>query len=273
MKYYKVLTYDLRSPIQGGDPIWDGDIPVTLPEVSVDMSDACCGQGWNFCRKAHTALQIAGLWPDGRPSRLFIVEPTVTVIERGNKCRAAQIRIVEEIIDLQPHVRALTETFVDAEYVDNMVQQQMQWMEALSRPKRDESAVITGLKQALDAKKLSWSVRKFDNARDVWEAWYDWNTWYARDAWNASDAWAARDAWYARDVWAFRAARNPWADRAARDARNALLVVHAVSCGWLKVDDPADFSIIDIRDIYKNGLDLAIPTGRNVLGFAMAGGE
>jgi hypothetical protein len=67
MTFYKVFTDDLRSPIQGGDPVWDGSLPYDLPVVGLDRSEKECGAGWNFCREAHTALSIGGLWPNGRP--------------------------------------------------------------------------------------------------------------------------------------------------------------------------------------------------------------
>ena len=82
---FKVFTSDLRSPLQGGPPVWDGTLPYSLPEVEVDRGQGECAAGWNACREATTALRIAGLWPDGRPSRLFHVETTAEVVERGDK--------------------------------------------------------------------------------------------------------------------------------------------------------------------------------------------
>ena len=43
---YRCFTHDLRSPVQGGDPIWDGRLPYDLPVVTVDTSQAECGAGW-----------------------------------------------------------------------------------------------------------------------------------------------------------------------------------------------------------------------------------
>ena len=63
MKAYKVFTSDLRPPVQGGKPVWDGTLPYSLPVVNVDTSLAVCGAGWNACRDIETCLRIAGLWP------------------------------------------------------------------------------------------------------------------------------------------------------------------------------------------------------------------
>jgi len=71
---YKVFTHDLRPPVQGGAPVWTGQLPYDLPEVAVDTSGDECASGWNACSTPEDALRIAGLWPDGRPSRLFRID-------------------------------------------------------------------------------------------------------------------------------------------------------------------------------------------------------
>ena len=72
---WKVFTNNGRSPIQGGDPVWDGTLPYDLPPVRLDTSDAECAEGWNYCNSLAAALRISGLWPDGRPSLAVQVEP------------------------------------------------------------------------------------------------------------------------------------------------------------------------------------------------------
>lgn len=49
MTYYKILTHDFCSPLQGGDPLWDGKtLPYELPKVEVDSGSQECSYGWNF---------------------------------------------------------------------------------------------------------------------------------------------------------------------------------------------------------------------------------
>ena len=74
MRAYKAFTHDLRSPIQGGEPIWTGELPFSLPRVAVDKGEADCAAGWNACRSPQTAVKIAGLWPNGWPVRVFVLE-------------------------------------------------------------------------------------------------------------------------------------------------------------------------------------------------------
>lgn len=231
---YKVFTHDLRSPIHVGEPVWDGTVPFDLPKVELDESNEECGAGWNFCRSASDALRIAGLWPNGRPSRLFRVE-TESAIERGNKCRSATIRITSEITDFRPAIAELSQPFGD--FVSEMISEQLAWREALARPLNDKSAIESGLKEALSARGLDWKLKQFKCS------------WDARDAW---DAWAARAARAAWDAWA---------------ARDGLTVFYSSKKEY--IDIPANFLTVGIRDAYKNGLLIAIPTEPCELGWAM----
>jgi hypothetical protein len=253
---YKCFTHDLRSPIQGGAPVWDGSLPYRLPVVEVDTSDTECAAGWNACRDAHTALQIAKLWPDGRPIRLFRITTRRKVIERGAKLRAATWTIEEEITDLRPAILALSQPF--GEHAEAMADEQLDWHRALSRPATDPVEVAAQLQAALAHRGLAWNLRRFGDARDAWAA-RD-----ARDAWAARaarDAWAAWAAW---DAWAARAAWDAWD---ARDARAALTVYFAAKKGW--ISHPADLLTVGIRDAYAAGLSLAIPTGPTELGWSL----
>src|SRR5579863_3122125 len=83
--FYKLWTHDFCSPIQGGKPVWDGSLPFTLPPVTLDISDVECGAGWNFTDNLAKGFKIAGLWPNGRPSLVSIVEPTDDMIQRKDK--------------------------------------------------------------------------------------------------------------------------------------------------------------------------------------------
>jgi len=264
--------------------VWDGTLSYTLPPVVVDDGPDDCAPGWNACAEGHTALRIAGLWPDGRPSRLFRVETDGLVVERGDKLRAATWCIVEEILDVTPHVRRMSEPF--GELADEITAEQMAWRAALARPRHDEAAIETGLREALAARGIeSWTLRRFNDAwaardaraawaardardaRAAWAAWTAWAAWAARaawDAWDARAAWDAWDAWAARDARDARAARDAWD---AWDARDALLVFYTSRRGW--ISSRTDLLTTGIRDAYAAGLAVAIPTGPTELGWAM----
>lgn len=40
MTGYKVFTHDYRSPVQGGDPVWDGTVPYVLPATPLDCGNS-----------------------------------------------------------------------------------------------------------------------------------------------------------------------------------------------------------------------------------------
>jgi hypothetical protein len=241
---FKAFTHDLRPPVQGGEPIWDGTLPYLLPKVRVDRSAKECAAGWNFAREAHVALRIAGLWPDGRPSRLFAVEAAGEVVERGEKLRTASLTITHELGlgEIKEAVAAFSAVF--APHVEWMSIEQLEWRAALGRPVRDPAAVEAGLREALDARDLQWTLRRFDSPRDAWAAWAAWD---ARDARDARDAWAAWDAW---DAWA------------------ALTLAFAARQGWVKSD--AMLLTRGLREAYRNGLEMALPTAPNELGLVLA---
>lgn len=224
MRGWKVFTHDLRPPVQGGEPVWDGTLPHVLPVVKVDRSAAACARGWNFARLPETAFRVAGLWPDGRPSRLFAVEAEDTV-EAGDKVRASSLSIVREATpeEVTAAISALSAVF--APHSEWMLTEQLEWRAALARPACDEAALAAGLSDALVARGLAWQLRRFDT------------TW---------DAWAARAAW---------------------DAWDALTHGFASRQGWVK--DDALLLTRGIRDAYRNGLEIAIPTGPTELGWSL----
>ena len=90
----------------------------------------------------------------------------------------------------------------------------------------------------------------------------------ARAAREAGDAGADGDARVARAAWDARAARAAWAAWDARDAWDALTVEYAALMGWTK-DDP-DLHTTGIRDAYRCGLEIVLPTGPNELGWALS---
>ena len=238
---YKILTSDWRPPVQGGEPLCDGTLPVTLPKVTLDTSTADCGAGYNYCDSLTTAATIAGLWPSGWPARCLVVEPSADKIRRREKRRCSQLTLRRLCTDdeIRGAMRELVASWAGA-HADGLVAEQWAWYVALGRPLRDEAIVEQGLRAALDKRGLGdWTLYQYRAARD------------ARDAWDARAARAAWDAWAA------------WA------ARNAMLVRAAVTCGWLTIL-AGDHLTIGIRDAYHHGLAIALPTGPTELGWAMA---
>jgi len=263
---YKGFTHDLRSPVQGGAPVWDGRLPYALPTVTVDESSNGCGAGWNACRSGAGVIPIAGLWPNGRPLRLFRLETDSPVIEREKKCRVATATIVAEE-DLTPHVRKWTATWAK-DLTEEMLGEQMLWVEALGRVgRRDEKAVERGLLEALEARGLKWSLKRYATARAASDARAAWDTRAAWAAWATWNAWAIRATWDARaasDAWAAWAAKDAWA---VRDAWDALTLCFAALKGWVQYDPL--LLTTGLRDAYAASLEMAIPTGPNELGYVM----
>ena len=265
---YKILTSDWRPPVQGGEPLCDGTLPVTLPKVTLDTSTADCGAGYNYCDSLTTAATIAGLWPSGWPARCLVVEPSADKIRRREKRRCSQLTLRRLCTDdeIRGAMRELVASWAGA-HADGLVAEQWAWYVALGRPLRDEAIVEQGLRAALDKRGLGdWTLYQY---RDAWAARDAWDAWDARDAraaWAARDARAAWAAWDARDAWAAWAARDAWD---ARAARNAMLVRAAVTRGWL-TSLAGDHLTIGIRDAYHHGLAIALPTGPKELGWAMA---
>lgn len=44
--FYKILTHDLRPPLQGGDPLPLGKLPFTTEAVTLDIPTAPRELGW-----------------------------------------------------------------------------------------------------------------------------------------------------------------------------------------------------------------------------------
>ena len=266
---YKILTHDNRPPLQGGVPLIPPgqSLPYALPTVALDTSAAECAPGYHFCHTPEEAIRIVGLWPDGRPSRLYRVTAT-DAIERGSKLRAATLTIEHEFTESEwrDAVAAFSAPF--APFVAEMAESQMLWREALARPHRDELAVETGLRAALEARGLSeWTLKRFQSAWDAWDARDAWVARDARDAWVARGAWDAWDARDARDAWDARGAWDAWDAWVARVARDALAWEFAALSEWTP-GDPQKLTT-GIRDAYRNGLGIAIPTGPEELGWTM----
>ena len=239
MTHYKVLTHDRRPAIRLGDPLYER-LPAELPEVEVDESSADCGRGWNSVTDLAAGFRITGLWPAGRPSTVLVVEPNGTVVTRGDKTRSSGMTLLREATELEvvTGIDRLCEPF--GEHASAMTDETLTWRFALSRPEHDPEAVDAGLRAALEARELPWTLRRFDDARAAWAAW---------DAWDARDA---RAAWDARDAW---------------DAWDALTWRYAVAMG--RIDGDSDRLTVGIRDAYRHGLAVVLPTGPAEFGWAM----
>ena len=194
MKGYKVFTHDLRPPIQGGEPVWNGKVPFELPEVKLDESDEECSHGWNFTEDIKTGLTIAGFWPNGRPSRVFEVEAIGKFVQRKEKIRADKLLVLSEVKEdgINDAIKTLSEKWFGS-LAEEMTQSQILWREALGRPLHKISKIEEGLKEALEVRGLKkWKLKKFKTARAARDA---------RDARDARAALAAWAAWAARDAW------------------------------------------------------------------------
>ena len=226
----------------------------------MDKGPGECGAGWSYAATPEGALAVAGLWPDGYPSRVVEVMAT-DAIERARKRRASQITVVREMgeAEIAEAVGLWTATWAGTEHAGRMAASQMEWRRALARPHHDEEAVVSGLYAALDARGLvGWRVKRYAAARDARAAR---EAWAARDA---REAWAARAAWAARDAWAARAARDAWA---AWDARDALAIEYAALNGWTGTDPL--LLTVGIRDAYAHGLGVAVSVAPKTLGWTM----
>jgi hypothetical protein len=275
--FWRVYTHDWRPPVQGGDPVCDGTLPVTLPPVALDTGNAECAAGYHACREPVTALRIGGLWPNGSPSRLVAVTMGADVIHRGDKSRASTLTIEREASDDEWRTALMALHTPFGKIAGDVTAETLAWRAALARPAHGVEQVEAGLRVALEARGLAgWTLRAYACARDAWAARDARDAWAARDA---RDAWAARDArdawaaWDARDAWAARDARDAWAAWDARaawdawDAWAALTQYVAARNGW--VQTAPDLLTAGLRDAYTHGLAVALPVAKNTLGYAM----
>ena len=262
MTYFKVLTHDFRPPVQGGEPIFDGRTPCTLPVVPLDTSEAECARGWNFSDSLAGAFKIAGLWPDGRPSTAWLVEPSADAIQRGNKHRASGLTIQRACTEAEIR-SALAEIAAPlGDIAADLTEEQVLWREALARPQHDPVAVEAALTVAVKARGLKWKLKRYEYDKDTWLARAATAT---RHAWTGEAAWNARAVWWAAgDTWAAWDAGDAWD---AWDARDAILVWIVARKGWTQ--QVPELLTLGLQDAYRHGLGLALPVELGVLGWAM----
>lgn len=202
---------------------------------------------------------FSGFWPRGRVARVY---------NDG----------IES--DVQSAVETLSRRWF-GHVADEMAQEQIAWMKSLRRPVYDARAVPLSLETAIRARlvKSQFALRRFGCLDDVtearnafvnrsestaWEADTEWDSWSGA-AWMEWEDKDRESAWEAADAWAGE-------DRASLEclpawhAWDALLVSHARLRGWTTQPDLS----VGLRDAYRYGLEVAIPTGRNELGWTMA---
>ena len=270
---WKILTHDGRSPLQGGPSLLTGHFPVRLPPVALDTSEDECAAGWNYTADIATGWRIAGLWSTGYPSRVVAVEAAVDALQRKDKRRASSLTLVREATphELTTAMEVFSRGF--APHMTGMAREQLAWLDALARPRRDAAEVEAQLALALSARCLPWTLKRYDSARAAgaawaaWDAWDAWAAWDAWDAWDAWAAWAAGAAWDAGDAWAAGDAWDAGDAGAAGDAWDALMVFYARLMKW-QMGEPDQYTV-GIREAYRHGLAVAIPVGPTTLGWAM----
>jgi len=272
---YKAFTHNLCSPIQGGEPIWDGALPFSLPSVIMDKSDKKCSYGWNAARDPKTVIQIAGLCPGGWPVRLYCVETKGKVIERGDKLRASTWRIVKEI-PVQPVIESFSQEAFSAQHTKIMSKEQIAWYQALGRPQWSLSKVIRGLETSLKARGLNWTLQRFESAGAVWTFRAAAPIWPTNNAWNIVTTETGLHCLNKDTREATKKIRNTWfpwptcniqTSWAAGDAWAALLVQYAARNNW--ISHRPDLLTVGLRSAYRHGLAIALPVGADTLGWAM----
>lgn len=276
---YRLFTHDLRSPIQGGLPLFAGSVPHVLPAVS-------CLE-WFAWKTPREALQAGGLWPTGRPSRLFRLESEVPIRKSFDGLRASTWTIVEEIVGLEEIVRELTVPWAHG-LIDSLVAEQMAWRRALARPYAEAAKVEQGLHRALEIRGFSsWKLRRYPNVEAIWEDALSEVPHAGDDSWGALDLvdaakekwskshgiprsgasglWVGWQEWEGVDFWDDIEISE--AAGASYDAEAALNVWSAAKRGWL--DCSPDVLTVGIRDAYEHGLASARPVATGVLGWSM----
>ena len=199
--------------------------------------------------------------------------------------RASSLNLIRQATreEIGEAVGRFSEVF--GKHAEEMAREQMAWFEALGRPLWDEDKVRKGLLTTLERRELKWGLKVFPDVRAaldawnswaIWATWAAWNAWATRDTWNtvaaaaraardALDSWAIWGAWTTKTTWNARwYALDPWD---AWDARDALTLHFADLNGWVKHPK----NLLDgLREAYQFGLEVAIPTGPDEFGYAMA---
>jgi hypothetical protein len=288
---WKVLTHNGRLPAPGSPQVWDGTIRTGLPP---DRQGARAG--WSFQLELTSALRTSGLWPIGRPSVVVRVSVPVGQCYSHGETAYAPALLIERRATEEEVVSAigdLSEMFND--YKHEMMNEQLAWRIALSRPTWDAATVASALREALCARSLgSWRLQRLASPALAWRAWAEWAAAASLEALTARDDWGFRYAlrakreWFLKSVGATWKTWDPWtttdaeyvsdatteqfqidlcAARAAYSANFALTLGFASCQQWLEL--PPDLLTRGIRRAYEYGLGVALPISPRTLGWAM----
>jgi hypothetical protein len=291
---WKVLTHDRRLPGPGNPHAWSGTLHDELTELPELRSP-----GWSFHVRLSTTLRASGLWPLGRPSiivKVCVPEGTNT-ISIGDFAFARRLRVigVADESEVAASIEAISQVFEP--HGAAMTAEQLAWRQAFARPSWDPDAVEMSLGHALAARGLDeWRLERMPSGPAAWEAWAGFAAAARDEAMAARDDFGVRDAFQAKDAWAARRppdptwrAWEPWTTpdgeyranpesrqfqedlgsaRAAIAAHFAMTLRFASYQKW--IPQPPDLLTVGLRDAYRYGLEIAVPTARQVLGWAMA---
>lgn len=276
MPYWKIFTHDLRSPIQGSDIWWDGTTPYELPAVVLDTSEVECGAGWHFVDNLAAGLQMIGLWPTGRPSRAFLVEPSSLTVCRNKKYRSSQLHIVREATDDEIAAAIIQLSVGFGEHADVMVREQLAWRTALARPMRQPEKVRAGLHETLTRRGLSWTLQEFPFVCGIRSPWTRQSLWDAEETWwdGQPNVWSIGDV--NKKSLALFLARQRWdavsllagSENGIAHASLALCCYFTGLLGWHRFEP--NYHTHGIRAAYYAGLELASPCAKDKLGWMMA---
>jgi hypothetical protein len=284
---YRATTHDLRSPIRGGKPIWDGSVPFRLPEVKCEYSSRQCAPGWYATQFPEEALIMASLWPDGFSARFWRVEaPDEIVVVREKKCRAPWWNIVKEesiAVALVPIAQGILCQLAPDNLAlrESLLIEMQAWHTALGRPTHDAARVKAGLRAALDARGLrSWSLQQYRSMPHVLSDNYTSGLRTAFDRWSwfydnilEGVVFSHQEEYLSCNhyllAWRLLAWRHhsPSIRCSGEDAKRALVHWLFAQLGW--VDSPADLLARGLREAYHCGLAVVRPVDHNVLGWAM----
>ena len=293
----------------GGTPILrdPARLPVTLPSIELDTTEAPHGAGYHYSASLAEAARASGFWPNGRPARCVSVVASSDTIERqlvtdyGFDDHVTRIRRASALtitaLCADDEVRAaMHETVSWARTAVQIVEEQWAWYLALGRPRPVEETVVEGLQVALAHRQLDWTLKRFGSAKEAWAARSQelhWPTLNEGDAWDRGDDWPDggdwdevywqcpvepnltlgewRDQWYRTlDAWEAQWDRwDPWDVYVANQAKAALSHSVAVAEGWDSKSHCGNCLSDGVRDAYYHGLAIAVPTGPRELGYAM----
>jgi len=262
---FKVTTHDLRPPIQGGDPIWDGTVPFRLPRRRVDRGEEECAAGWNACWDLATALKIAGVWPGGWPCRAWRVETKASVVERGLKLRASTWTVIKECSEqeIETAIANMSVGLFES-YAKEMTAEHLKWRSALARPQWDESAVRDGLMDAIMARGLNWTLKKYESADSIMNAYTDWEYRSARSYWKSWIYYRVQDY-----INIYECVYRPIGELMSRPAWDSVIYHFKSLLGEVKYFGGHYKYTVGIRDAYTYGLLVAVPTEPGTLGYVM----